>query len=338
LATSSWLPTTEAKRLVWAIRCAVLLGLLALIGSVVDKTLWDWLGLLIVPVVLAIGGYLFTSSQNRATQAAAERRAQDEALQAYLAYMSDFLLAPKHDQPSLDDESTSVVSPWVVARARTLTMLPRLDGDRKGRVVQFLYESRLIAGEGKFLSAPVEFIGRTQTQLNKADLRGANVSGTYLHGANLRGTDLRGAMLVAHLQGADLSYTYLNGADISEANLIRTDLSGADLSGADLGGTRLHGADLGGARLHSANLSGAQGWTEEQLDQAYSLEGATMPNGQQYGDWLKTPEGQDWLRKYKKNLAADKKRIGEYETWIKTTEGQMWQKAVGEEGENGSRS
>src|ERR687898_477166 len=38
------------------------------------RTLWDWLGLLIVPVVLAIGGYLFNSSQNRATQEATDER------------------------------------------------------------------------------------------------------------------------------------------------------------------------------------------------------------------------------------------------------------------------
>src|SRR3712207_4853217 len=49
-----------------------------------SKTLWDWMDLLIVPVVLAIGGYVFTRSESRATQAAAERRAQEEALQAYL--------------------------------------------------------------------------------------------------------------------------------------------------------------------------------------------------------------------------------------------------------------
>jgi hypothetical protein len=52
------------------------------------KTLWDWMDLLIIPVVLAIGGYLFTRSENRATQAAAERRAQEEALQAYLDNMA----------------------------------------------------------------------------------------------------------------------------------------------------------------------------------------------------------------------------------------------------------
>ena len=37
------------------------------------KTLWDWLDLLIVPIVLAIGGYLFTRSENRRTQKIADQ-------------------------------------------------------------------------------------------------------------------------------------------------------------------------------------------------------------------------------------------------------------------------
>jgi flagellar basal body-associated protein FliL len=105
------------------------------------RTPWDWMDLLIVPVVLAIGGYLFTSSQNRATQAAAERRAQDEALQAYLDVMSQLLTDEKRPlhRAQIGDSLSSV------ARARTLAVLPRLDGERKARVVQFLYESGLIA-------------------------------------------------------------------------------------------------------------------------------------------------------------------------------------------------
>ena len=50
---------------------------------------------------------------------------------------------------------------------------------------------------------------------------------------------------------------------------------------------------------------------------------ATMPNGQKYEDWLRSPEGQDWLRKYKKDFGAAKKREGVYEDWKKTTEGKM---------------
>jgi hypothetical protein len=59
-----------------------------------------------------------------------------------------------------------------------------------------------------------------------------------------------------------------------------------------------------------------------------------MPNGRKYEDWLGTRKGQDWLRKYKESLGAEKKRAGVYEDWIKTTEGKMWLKAVGEDGEN----
>ena len=32
------------------------------------RTLWDWLDLLIVPAVLALGGYFFTRSENRRAQ------------------------------------------------------------------------------------------------------------------------------------------------------------------------------------------------------------------------------------------------------------------------------
>jgi uncharacterized protein YjbI with pentapeptide repeats len=82
----------------------------------------------------------------------------------------------------------------------------------------------------------------------------------------------------------------------------------ADLSSADLGGAgdyakgsgdpimvvlmegALRWADLSGANLEGADLQEARGWTVEQLREALSLEGATMPNGQKYEDWLKDKE------------------------------------------------
>jgi hypothetical protein len=38
------------------------------------RTFWDWLDLLIVPVVLAIGGYLFTRSENQRTREDADKQ------------------------------------------------------------------------------------------------------------------------------------------------------------------------------------------------------------------------------------------------------------------------
>lgn len=58
------------------------------------------------------------------------------------------------------------------------------------------------------------------------------------------------------------------GALIAQYNLGKRDLAGAHLSGADLRAADLSGADLTGATV-----------TDEQLAQARSLQGATMPDG-----------------------------------------------------------
>src|SRR5215213_11960325 len=68
-----------------------------------DKTLWDLLQLVIVPLALAVIGLWFTAQQDarqqqienqraEAERELAEQRAQDEALQAYLDQMSNLLL------------------------------------------------------------------------------------------------------------------------------------------------------------------------------------------------------------------------------------------------------
>jgi hypothetical protein len=237
------------------------------------QTFWDWLALLIVPIVLAIGGYLFTRSDNRATRAAAERRAQDDALQAYLDNMSGMLI-PSKDQPSLYDEHPpgSLSS---VARARTLTVLPRLGQDLKARVVQFLYESDLIT-ENRVI------VNLKGANLSYADLSKTDLSYADLSGANLRKADLRGTDLL----GANLSY-----ADLSEAYL--SEAKGATMRKADLSGAYLLWANLRGRTdVRVAYSIETKGWTKEQVlaAEADSLEGATMPNGQKYEDWLNDKE------------------------------------------------
>jgi Pentapeptide repeats (8 copies) len=60
------------------------------------------------------------------------------------------------------------------------------------------------------------------------------------------------------------------------------------LVAANLSNAKLSMANLRGADLIEADLRGARGWTEEQRVTVKSLEGATMPNGQKYEDWLKS--------------------------------------------------
>jgi uncharacterized protein YjbI with pentapeptide repeats len=157
--------------------------------------------------VLAGVGLWFNRQQREQELQTADRRAQDEALQAYVDQMSGMLI-PNTEQPSLYNASPGD-NLSSVARARTLTALPRLAGDRKARVVQFLYESGLIYKEHTFLNES-DLIERRH---NIVSLRGANLSEANLRGDNLRDANLRDA----NLRDANLNVADLRGAILSEA-------------------------------------------------------------------------------------------------------------------------
>jgi hypothetical protein len=290
-------------------------------------TVRNWLELLIVPLVLVGIGLLFEMQQANRQQAMeeqqqaleerrakaerelAEQRAQDEALQAYLDQMSQLIL----DRKLLEvEQGVPVHEPGdpvhTLAQARTSTAILRLDAKHNESVTHFLINSGLSVRtkdsvrllRGSTLShATLSGAHLPNADLGDADLIGADLSNALLLNANLIGADLSGADLsnalldnadlVAHLPHADLSGADLIGADLSEANLFSADLSDANLIGADLSRSVLDNANLSNAVLDNANLGGADGITNEELEQqAVSLEGADMPNGQKYEDWLKS--------------------------------------------------
>jgi len=232
------------------------------------KTLWDWLQLLIIPAVLTVGGYVINLTISRGEQAATEQRALSEreaaekraetereialdnqrevALQEYIEKMSELLLEKKLRESQPGDEVRTI------ARVRTMSVLPRLDSNRKRTVFNFLLESSLIGNNNAVVD------------IHKADFSDTYIGLVSLTGANLEFVNFAKAVLFATtLAGANLMGANLKEADLEEANLKGANLYYADLEGADF--TR---ADLEGAKVN-----------ERQLDQISSLEGATMPDG-----------------------------------------------------------
>ncbi len=192
-----------------------------------NKTFWDWMQLLIVPVVLSVGALLFNLATNRNEQKIALDSQRETLLQTYLDRMSELLLNNHLDDLDSNEKTRNI------ARARTLTVLQRLDAGRKGSLLQFLYESRLIDSDSSIIN-----------------LYGADLHGADLYGADLRKVDLGGA----NLSGADLRMADLSGAYLEEADLSETDLKGAILIDAIMVGADLREADLREADLREANL------------------------------------------------------------------------------------
>jgi hypothetical protein len=210
------------------------------------KTIWDLAQLVIVPLSLALIAYMFSNKQRledreiaraqreqdlriaderrRNESEIALNREREDALQAYLTAMTGLLL--DHD---MSDPKVAVI-----AQARTLTLLPRMDGNRKATVLRFLAGARLISVEKPVVS------------LNGADLSGMRAGPLSLWDVSLNGADLR---------ECKLARSSIRNSDLRGAILVDTDLTDADLFGSDFGCASLGGTDFSQAILLKADFS-----------------------------------------------------------------------------------
>lgn len=290
-----------------------------------DKTLWDWVQFatsIALPAVLAT----LTFQQD---QSADQRRVQEqgialsnqrhEVMTDYLDQMTELILKEKLGQSSSNEQVRSI------ARARTLNTLRQLDddGERRGQLLKFLYETDLIGQcetnqltlkstcqgipildlkdaklDGMTFTPPVPLQG---IELAGVSLANANLPNINLTRADMKQADLEKANLAgAILTDAQMENATLTGINLSDAILTRAVLPGSVLNNALLVSANLQGANLSKATLINANLQGAN------LNNA-NLQGADLRNadltgtvlqgvnlqGSVYNDATKFPEWSD---------------------------------------------
>lgn len=197
-----------------------------------DKTLWDVIELVGIPLVLTVGGYLFNREERKAERRIANERSRETALQSYLDHMTELVIEKGISR------STSGSDVRLIARMRTLTVLEQLDGLRKGIVLRFLFEGKLINR------------GKPIVKLNQANFTDLILNNSLFPRIDLRHTHLtRSKLLFVDLSDSELSNANLAEAYIVKADLRRASLKGADLAGAKLIGTDLRDSDVRGTRF-----------------------------------------------------------------------------------------
>jgi hypothetical protein len=168
------------------------------------KTAWDWLDLLIVPMMLALFAGFFTTFQllyqtwqeearehavinetARFQQFIEQSRSQEASLQNYLDLITNLLVEHHLGDNNPDDEVTAL------ARAQTLSMLRKLDPEGKRTIVLFLTDAGLLQ------ASPSDSTGGGVISLAGADLKRVNLPNAELElvdftGANLSDADLSG--------------------------------------------------------------------------------------------------------------------------------------------------
>jgi hypothetical protein len=212
-----------------------------------DKQAWDWLDILVFPVVLAVGAVwyqrteakrdrqrqqvqqerdrLHAEEQRRREELVVEKNLQAAALEAYLDQMSNLLVEKELRNSPADSDLRAL------AQARTLTILLRLEPARKRHPLKLVAQMHLIDKENPTIKLP------------HADLNDANLKEVTLINVDLTDVDLR-------------------DADLTDANLRGTVLADADLRGANLRGADLIGANLKDADLRSARYDAATSWPD----------------------------------------------------------------------------
>lgn len=235
-----------------------------------EKKGWDIFTGLSLPLIVFGGGILFNYLNGQQQQKIAEEKQKDELLKTYINDMKASLL--DKDYPLKDSKKNS--ESRSIARTITLTTLTQLNSEqdqqkakerkynqRKGLIIQFLYESGLIKIDPKVAS----IISLNTADLTFAELYRANLESARLYRANL---------ISANLNFANLNRANLNKAFLSAANLERVNLENANLQSA-----RLYNANLQSASLESANLNQAVLF-KANLNRAYLYNAKNLTNKQ----------------------------------------------------------
>ena len=224
------------------------------------KTIWDWMQLLVIPLILAGVAYYLANTQREKELEIAETEKSENALQNFLDYMTKLMIEHEY----LDDEEFEGAARLI--RARTLMVLEQLNGKQKGHLLRFLIETTLLDKEKIYLNLKranltrLEFEpgGYSDFNLDGVNLDYANLAECQFHNVQMKGISMRDANLeYADFTSGSLEYILLNrsnlyNAKLGKANMFKANLQDANLEGAILQETILSRSNLRGANLRES--------------------------------------------------------------------------------------
>ncbi|MBE8993178.1 pentapeptide repeat-containing protein [Microcystis aeruginosa LEGE 91341] len=196
------------------------------------KSFWDWLQLLIVPLMLALGAFYLNSAADFRDYQIAQEQKHQEILTDYFSKMQGLIVETKKiketsgykESHPKDKEANLLQEFRSTAKALTLSVLEQLDGERKGKVITYLAESQLI----NKIDPLIQLGG---ANLQKLELKGRQVfSSINIVGANMTATELSDILI----SDSDLSTVNLTDAVLQDVTFENSDLSGINFDGASL--------------------------------------------------------------------------------------------------------
>ncbi len=236
------------------------------------KTFWNWLDLLVAPLLIAVSAAGVTVSWNSLAHKKASELEKTRYNQQLVKDYTDAVQILLLDQYHHEEDKLPVILPEEVAtfiKSYTGTTLKALGGDPEkendiqqiGIITNFLKRSEIgfISDILEVIPPEISEICDQEPSAEKTREYRGFLCDINLEKANLEGIQLnRGILGAARLFEADLTKANLDKSYLQEAHLVKATLKNASLIGADLTGANLGGADLTEANLDSAKLRGSK--------------------------------------------------------------------------------
>ena len=202
------------------------------------KTLWDWLQLLIIPLILTGGIWWLNKRQEQSKidlnlkqeeskQKLESNNRKQNTLENYFDKMSELILK---DGSLKNNENAQTI-----ARARTLLVMRELDGNRKAQALQFLRDSKLIR---KPPTIDLQFVVLDGVNFERARLDDCQIKNAYFKKATFH--------------EASLEDSNVEGCDFTDSKFTKAVLKNTIFNNAILKGAVFDGADLKGAKFEDA--------------------------------------------------------------------------------------
>lgn len=240
-----------------------------------EKKLWDWMELLIIPVLLTAASFLFEhlgktiSGEEKVNDAESK---QQQILNSYYDKMKIYLdkqsvrkllhqLNENRDIRNLNDDQLEkieliqlIATPELKQiESLTYTILKALDNERKSQVLDYLYETGLVRLE---IPTVRNRIGGDEIKCTRPS---QELKKNYVYESAI------------HLENVNLDEIDLRDRDLKYINLCRAKLTKAKLSKSDLSFANINEADLNEANLDWAKFYGLEFDYVEKINQKYLL-------------------------------------------------------------------
>ncbi|MEB3316024.1 MAG: pentapeptide repeat-containing protein, partial [Candidatus Melainabacteria bacterium] len=214
------------------------------------KSFWDWLQLLIVPLMLALGAFYLNSAADFRDNQIAQEQKHQEILTDYFSKMQDLIVETKKSKQTPGSKESNSKERLLLefrptAQALTLSVLEQLDGKRKGKVITYLAESQLIT---------ITVDNNKPSTQPEIKLDGANLKKIVLENVDLYGIiDMKNKGQI--INGIEINNANMEGANLSQVNLFKSNLSGSNLKNATLKNVNFTGSIMKDSKFINGQIT-----------------------------------------------------------------------------------